>query len=402
MEHKSRHHQYVEAEWASYAPEYSAHERHGGRYRGRARARYRKLGRVRPFSMILKKDGGGVVKRTYEWQLNLTNTASTFDAEAYGVSIRNNAGTLSLNLYLGLAVNGTGTLVASHADFPSEAAHFIDVFKWMRVNKIQIQAYPIVNSMTDAATSVTDQSVQSDAGQIYLAGQKGDGDYYNSSTGSLLVRDYTDFIREPHVRTTAAGPHKGAIWAQNTYTPVIEDLAQGTDKDMYPRSKFIDTAELMAVSSEIPFYGVKYFWNHPNLAANAAKFIAGLKIRVEVQWNTYKSTIVTTMADTAVEVSKRARQLAGTPVHVWVSGSTERPVYQTPSEDDDEKDAVVVAEECVQSRPQNTPVSSGSIQSSEAHTVPPPLPLVRQDTKMEKKTPAVGSGRISRPATPKK
>lgn len=290
---------------------------------------------ARNFSMGGPVVEGGKSTRTYQLELNITNTAAVFDATAYGVSIRNNAGTLSLNLYAGLAVNGTGTLVASHADFPSEAAHMCDIFKWMKMVRMSISFHSVTNVVTHGDQVATDPVVSADKGTISASRWNGDGDYATASNGALLLRDNTDWLRMPHsrlLRIISTEPASTGVSVKPN-TVRINDLAQGTDLDMYPEAPAIDTAEFLAASTEVPHYGLMWFWNHPNLNADAANARLVADVRIEIQWNTVKSTIVSASDPGYIRRRNEILAMGGQPLSSWVAGEQPR-IQNQPTMDD--------------------------------------------------------------------
>lgn len=256
---------------------------------------------------------GGKVVRCYRFDVPgmIFNTASSTDGLGYSVSVRNNAGSWTLNLYNGVGISGTGTALGSFTEFATEAASFMNMFKWFTIQAIEAEFIPVVDAMTDSATSVSDQSVQSDAGVVWVTEWNGDTALVTNTTGILLT-DGLNFLRYPHKTFDPIGKRTLVFAVKPTQVQVADNLL-GMDEQLYPHAKPIDTSVMLSTSTEFPHYGIRWFWSHANIAANAAKFSFILRFTVRVQWNTVKDVDIQLGHKYTYEVYKGMKQRAGQP-----------------------------------------------------------------------------------------
>lgn len=251
---------------------------------------------TKPFSMSQGGTKGGKTIRNYEFSFKLSQTNSIFQSTALSIGVRHVPITgFTMTIYAGLGTHLFGTPLQSHPDFPTEAGHLFDLFKWFTLKKMEVQIIPIINSVDTASSNAAAQTNQSDPGRLGLFNWDGNADYADASTGAMIARTATDIWRLPHKSTRAIGG-KPITMAYVPVTPVLDQASNGVFKPQrYPRSVPIDTAQMVIGDNEYPYYGFGYIWDHPNYNGidASAKWVI-LKVRVQCQWNTIKDTFVST------------------------------------------------------------------------------------------------------------
>lgn len=262
-----------------------------------------------------KKDVGGRVTRVYEVQSNYGNSAALASGVYFGYSIRNTvagAGAVpSLNIYYGRADNATAAPILAFTDFPAEAISLCNVFKWMNVDKIEVTAFPMLQS-TATSTNAAAMPNSLDGGIVWLGGHTGDERFYAVATG-VPTSDTLNMERLPHENLVAIGLRSKTV-AKQPQTSFLEESNTGSVKTSYPVSFPIATNVFINNITEYPMYGHWYYWYHPNLvaAANLVKII--LKFRIQISWNTIQDQAISLAVEQKEEVRKEdlAKSLAGT------------------------------------------------------------------------------------------
>lgn len=265
---------------------------------------------VSTFGMIPKNVGGKVV-RVYEFDpITQSNTAAVTTGYGLGLRLSHSVGAFALGLYLGRPISGTGTLVEESVDFAVDAPHFFDTFKWFRINKIEVTFIPIVSVITDLATNPNDIVANADPGTVAIAHWNGDTELVAPTTGLLLTATFTDFRRDnAHINFQPIGT-KSVTYA--TRLNAVEDInAQyGYDRLTFPVAPPLQTESVRQTATEYPFYGYQYWWDHPNLAADAAKFKFTMRVRVECQWNTVQDSSLTAAEQKAQDQARAVEREA--------------------------------------------------------------------------------------------
>lgn len=276
-----------------YCPAYERREFRNGSSRYKKKEHGRKNTNIRDMtryiSVVGKPPQGGKITRRYEQLVNFSNLAAATSSGGYSLGVRTTGAAyagLALNLYAGRAIFGTGTLIATLANFGEEAFHYCDTFKWMTINAFQVEFMPIVNNVVIDSWEVTDQSVQADPGIVRYTKWNGDDSVVNSGTGVVLY-DTLNFQRFPHKVFKPVGKKIGMLAVK--LNEIDQQNQQfGTDYIVYDRAKSIDCTVIGSAAVEYPHYGVMLQWEHANLSANADKYRFMLRFMVEVQWNTVK------------------------------------------------------------------------------------------------------------------
>lgn len=285
-------------------------------HKGRGRKKDMKIDdETKYISVVGRAPQGGKVSRRYQQQVNLQNTAAATSSAAYSVGLRTTGAAyagMNLNLYLGRAIFGTGTLLASFEDFAAEATHFCDVFKWMTIKSIQLEFIPVTDAVVTDNWEVSDQSIQSDAGIVRYTKWNGDDTIANSTTG-VVAYDVTNFTRFPHKTWEPLGKKIGMLCIKPNE---IDQTNQqfGTDYISYDKARSMDNVTVGSAAVEYPFYGLMLQWEHQNLAANLGKFVFVNRVTVEVQWNTIKDDSLQAAAKQAAY--NQARDLSDQPIPV--------------------------------------------------------------------------------------
>lgn len=248
------------------------------------------------FGMAPQKVGGKVV-RVYEFDpITQGNNGAAVTAFGLGLRIASpTTNTFTMRLYLGRPISGTGTQVSEQVDFGVDAPHFMDTFKWFKVNKMEVMFIPLVSQINDLATNPNDIVGDADPGVVAIAHWNGDTEVVAPTTGAGLAASFTDFRRDnAHITFRPIGK-KSVNYACHLNAVELDDSQYGTDRLQFPKAAPLQTESMRAAATEYPYYGYQFWWDHPYLAAVANKFRFTMRVRVEVQWNTVQDSSLTSL-----------------------------------------------------------------------------------------------------------
>lgn len=237
---------------------------------------------------MIAHNQGTKVERVYgAFGGTISSTAAITSQLGYSFRIMNNAGNIDLEMWSG-SPGGGGALIVTFNDFRAECAHFIDVFKWLSITAVEMQFYPIVNSVQESAVAVTDIATQNDPGRFFVAPWNGDPD--SVSAAGVPQVDLTEFMRYKPLSMDPVGS-KGITYTRKPNMFLVEagdvfPTAGVPNRFSFPVARPWETAQFRVASAAMPVYGFQYMWQHNQASVNSAKWSIGYNVRVKVQWNT--------------------------------------------------------------------------------------------------------------------
>lgn len=237
---------------------------------------------------MIAKNQGTKVERVYgAFGGTISSTAAVTSQLAYSFRIMNNAGNIDLEMWSG-SPGGGGALVVTFNDFRAECAHFIDVFKWLKIIAVEMQFYPIVNTVNESATSALDTVTQNDPGRFYVAPWNGDPD--SVSAAGIPQVDLTEFMRYKPLTMDPVG-EKGVTYTREPNCFFVQagdvfPVAGVPNRLNFPVAPPWETSQFRVASAAMPVYGFQYMWQHNQASVNSAKWSIGYNVRVKVGWNT--------------------------------------------------------------------------------------------------------------------
>lgn len=261
----------------------------------------------RPFGWQ-PRNAGTTIKRVYETQTIFQNTGNNVDAAGWAFRIMNTLGQIDLELWTGTP--GVGTLLSTFPEFRDEASKYFDIFRWCKPLAIECELVPLVDVSIVNSESSTDESIEADKGKVMLT--TWDGDQNIVSPAGIPQYDYTEFSRLKHKNFSTIGSRAVKLSKVPQIFQSEDNLfPAGTKHYAFPRCFAWESVQARTVGQYYPFYGFMLFWNHPNLAANAAKSKFIIKWRVMIQWNTLYDTDI--QAKKSIEKQQFLDKLAAQP-----------------------------------------------------------------------------------------